>query len=66
LANKAEASKPAKIKNGGFTASVKQEALTAKVTAKFLADGKESGIINATAPVPSSCTASFPYSTQAS
>jgi hypothetical protein len=67
----AETSKPAKIKDGKFTAKITEKATngtvitTAKVTGKFLAKGKEKGTINTNLPNAKSCNGTFAYSTKA-
>lgn len=66
-----DTSKPAKIKHGRFTAKITEKAsggtvtATAKVTGKFLANGKEKGTIKTDLPKAKSCNGSFGYSTQA-
>ena len=66
-----DTSKPAKIKDGKFTAKITEKASsgtvigTAKVTGKFLAKGKEKGTITTSLPNAKSCNGSFTYSTKA-
>jgi hypothetical protein len=66
-----DTSKPAKIKDGKFTAKITEKAgngtviATAKVTGKFLAKGKEKGAINTNLPNAKSCNGTFAYSTKA-
>lgn len=67
-----ETSKPAKIRNGNFTGTVKEFAdngkliIKAKVTGKFLNGGKVSGKIKSTAPSSSDCNANYKYTAKVS
>lgn len=64
-------SKPARIKQGKFTAKITEKASsgtvigTAKVTGTFLAKGKEKGTVKTNLPNAKSCNGSFTYSTKA-
>lgn len=66
-----EVSKPAKIKNGKFSAVVKAELSNGlvsgmvTVTGKFLPGGKERGVVKAPLPGAPECAGNFPYTTAA-
>jgi hypothetical protein len=64
-----QTSKPAKIKNGRFTATVKAQipegVWSATVTGKFLSGGKEQGVVKSSPRPgePSKCGGNTPYTT---
>jgi hypothetical protein len=65
-------SKVAKVTHGKFTANITEKSsingkviATATVTGKFLAGGKEKGVIKTIEPLAKSCNGSFAYSTKA-
>jgi hypothetical protein len=66
-----ETSKPAKIVKGKFSAKITEKtssgavSATAKVTGKFLANGKEKGSIKTSLPNAKSCNGTFNYTTKA-
>jgi hypothetical protein len=66
-----EVSEPAAVKRGRFVATVKEELSnglvsgTATVTGRFLAGGKEKGVIKVPLPEAPECGGSFAYTTVA-
>jgi hypothetical protein len=67
-----QVSKPAKIKNGKFSALVEEKLSngavsgTATVTGKFLRGGKETGVVENPLPGAEECAGNFPYTAKAS
>lgn len=67
-----QVSKPAKIKNGKFSAVVEETLSngavsgTATVTGKFLSGGKEMGMVKNPLPGAKECAGNFPYTAKAS
>jgi hypothetical protein len=67
----AESSKPARIKNGKFKATLNEETSngavsgTATVTGKFLAKGKVKGTVENPLPGAKECAGNFPYTASA-
>jgi hypothetical protein len=67
-----QVSKPARIKNGKFSALVEEKlgngavSGTATVTGKFLAGGKEMGVVKNPLPGAKECAGNFAYTAKAS
>lgn len=67
-----QVSKPAKVKNGKFSALVEEKLSngavsgTATVTGRFLPGGKETGVVKNPLPGAKECAGNFPYTAKAS